>query len=170
MTKKLYFLFALFFCALCFSCDSDGSDKAKDPKKQDEQSEELIKFNLSDLEGKWVSTDEENIFEESWKKQDGDMEGIGYSIVDGDTIDIEYLCIADRNGVLSYGALVSSQQPKTIYFECVQNNESTLVFENENHDFPQRITYHKSDSKSMDVKIETLDGSYGVPFHFVKSE
>ena len=112
----------------------------------------------------------DNSFEEQWHKKGDNLVGIGYDLVDGDTVNIEKLSISKENGVWRYGADVSNQNGRKILFDCVEENDKKMIFENQQHDFPQRIVYELKSENELQVRIEKLDGGNAIPFNFKKKE
>lgn len=118
--------------------------------------------NISDLKwfvGKWESKTEEGILYEEWNEiNDSTISGHAFAISsEGDTTFSEKANIVNRNGVIVYSVTVNNEQ--TTDFTLV-DNEQQAVFENINHDYPQRIIYKKMGSDSLFARIEgNVDGA-----------
>lgn len=67
-------------------------------------------------------------------------------------IEFEHLRIRAENGRLVYIAIPSGQ--KETAFPSTHVSDTTLVFENLTHDFPQRIIYRKRGVDSIVARIE----------------
>jgi len=110
---------------------------------------------LAQLEGQWVDATGYN---EQWSIMENDtMWGEGLVIEHGELRLIEKLRIVNRTQVFVYQATVQGQNDgKTIGFPLVAANDSTLVFENQNHDFPNRISYFFNGDSSLKIRVESL--------------
>jgi hypothetical protein len=55
-------------------------------------------------------------------------------------------------------------------FRLIESDARRFVFENPEHDFPQRIVYERIGATKLHVRIEGDDSgeSHGVDFHFVR--
>jgi len=115
------------------------------------------------LQGTWEQQTDDGVFSESWQKvTDSAYHGVGMFISEGDTLFSERLSIYQSRSVWYYAALVSDQNAgETIVFELTSSKDSIMVFENRNHDFPQKISYHfiSEDSVVAVVEGETKEGS-----------
>ena len=91
--------------------------------------------------GNWCANLDGISAEELWQPpEDGVFVGVGQTRQSGRT-SVEYLRIADTNGVQSYIAGPAGQRPTT--FKRTAGGESWVRFENPAHDFPQRIEYRR---------------------------
>lgn len=110
---------------------------------------------LNWLVGDWSTEPDENgeSFEEHWmapRRQE--MFGIGRTLRDGRERFVEYLRIAvDVDGVV-YHAAPGGRLPATP-FRAVEYGPRRAVFENPEHDFPQRIHYELLADGRMRVRI-----------------
>lgn len=108
--------------------------------------------------GTWKSPTEEGILYEEWNSlNDSTYIGHAYAISpEGDTTFSENAEIGYMNGLLTYSVTVNDAE--TTDFTLV-DNQGQAVFENVNHDFPQRIIYKKLAKDSLFARIEgTVDG------------
>lgn len=121
--------------------------------------------------GKWQSNSEEGILYEEWKqKNDSSYIGHAYAITpEGDTTFSETAQIVESNGTINYSVTVNEET--TTDFALV-DNQKMAVFENINHDFPQRIIYQKLSKDSLFARIEgTVDGEDQFEeYRYVKSK
>ena len=93
--------------------------------------------------------------EEHWMKPAaGLMLGMGRTIRNGKTISTEFLRVSVENGKLTYTAQIGT--PNVTPFPVLRMTETEIVFENPNHDFPQRIIYRK-EGDALFARIEGLD-------------
>ena len=121
--------------------------------------------------GKWQSSTEEGVLYEEWKKvNDSTYSGHAYAITpEGDTTFSETAEITKNNGAITYSVTVNEES--TTDFALVDNQERA-VFENVDHDFPQRIIYQKLAKDSLFARIEgTVDGEDQFEeYRYVKSK
>ena len=112
---------------------------------------------LSDLNwvlGQW-QVNESNNFEEWEKVDDGLYRGKGYQVRKNDTLITENINIVQKGKEVYYVPSVTDQNDgKPIEFKLVSKNAGKIVFENKNHDFPQRIVYVKIGNNQIDAWIE----------------
>ena len=107
--------------------------------------------------------------EERWSPANGDaMVGINRTVRNGRLAAFEYLQIRLVDGRLTYVALPSGQAETM--FPLAAATDSTLVFENLEHDFPQRIGYTRAGVNGLDVWIEGASGEgvRRIPFSFLR--
>lgn len=98
------------------------------------------------LVGEWhdVQGDGKTVFHEQWERTDDAFyTGLGFVMSGKDTVFIEHLNIAEHaNGKAFYSARIPSQNAgATVDFELTSAVGDSMVFENKQHDFPQRIVY-----------------------------
>ncbi|MBK9175676.1 MAG: hypothetical protein IPM46_04925 [Flavobacteriales bacterium] len=98
------------------------------------------------LLGDWTDEEAEPgaVVHERWSRTDDAFySGIGFVMVEKDTVFIEHLRITvDSVGVPSYHARIPSQNAGgEIAFRMSTCAGDSMVFENAAHDFPQRISY-----------------------------
>lgn len=80
---------------------------------------------------------------EHWRRQAGVLEGEGRSYRQGELRFQERLRIIDDGGQLYYVADVAGN-PAPVRFALVAQGVQSVVFENLQHDFPQRIAYQRN--------------------------
>jgi len=92
------------------------------------------------LQGCWESASPQRTVEEQWMApRGGVMLGMGRTVRDGKLVEYESVLIREANGRLAYDAHPSGQAPATFLSTTV--SERTVVFENPQHDFPQKVGY-----------------------------
>lgn len=108
------------------------------------------------LAGCWAPEKGEAGSGEQWLPHaGGTMLGVGRTVKGGKTVEHEFLQIrADEQGKLQYIALPSGQTQATFGEKSFANNE--IVFENLQHDFPQRISYRLSAENQVLARIEGM--------------
>ena len=80
---------------------------------------------------------------EQWRRQADVLEGEGRSYRQGELRFQERLRIIDEGGQLYYVADVAGN-PAPVRFALVEQGAQSVVFENLQHDFPQRIAYQRN--------------------------
>lgn len=112
---------------------------------------------LAWLAGCWRQEREEQLTEECWlEPRDGMMVGIN-RVTGGKRPFFEFLRIADSGGGLAYLADPSGQEPAA--FPMIESANHRVVFENPEHDFPQRIIYWLDGEQTLHARIEgVVDG------------
>ncbi len=89
----------------------------------------------------WVSSGGESKSYEEWKKTNDSLyEGSSGTIKNGVVIFAEKLRIEKTPDGIYYVADVK-HNPEPVRFKLIEVNDSLVVFENPEHDFPKKITY-----------------------------
>lgn len=101
----------------------------------------------------WVTENEYGITRERWvKESDTILRGISFTIKNGDTVFTEKLSIEKRNDEIYYVAIVE-HNPGPVDFKLTSLTGSKAVFENPDHDFPQKITYNNEEDGSLYAQV-----------------
>ena len=128
--------------------------------------------NLGKLEwlvGKWNRTNakEDQTGVENWTKVSPvKLSGSGITLKGGDTIFSETLQIIVRNDRIYYVADVE-ENTEPVYFECTEITGKGIVFENEAHDFPKKITYTLTGNQ---LKVVVSGNKKSINFEFTKEQ
>jgi len=114
---------------------------------------------LAWLAGCWASTGGEEGSGEQWMAPaGGTMLGVSRSVRDSETVAYEFMQIrntAQQN--VEFIAKPSGQSEAA--FIAVELSDSEVVFQNPEHDFPQRIIYALKADGALEVRIEgEMDG------------
>jgi hypothetical protein len=111
---------------------------------------------LSWLTGCWSSETGEPGSGEQWTAlAGGTMFGIGRTIKQGKTVDHEFLELReDADGRVVFVAHPSRQ--KTARFPAIRLADGEVVFENVQHDFPQRVIYRLDGPDTLRARIEGM--------------
>jgi hypothetical protein len=105
------------------------------------------------LAGYWTSVEEDIIIEEIWlAPRDSLMPGLHRDTNGRNKAQFEYLRIEIINDQLIYFA--SPAGKKTTAFYLSEFSQTHIVFENTQHDFPQRITYRLAEKDQLHVLVE----------------
>lgn len=111
---------------------------------------------LAWLGGCWAAVGGEAGTGEQWLPlAGGTLLGVGRTVRGGRTVDFEFLQIrAAPDGRLAYIAQPGGRPPTQ--FLSTTLNEREVVFENPQHDFPQRVIYRRGDGGTLRARIEGL--------------
>jgi hypothetical protein len=95
------------------------------------------------LIGNWKNQSAKTLDIETWKKlNDSTFVGRSYSLAGADTVSSEHIRIEQHKGKLYYIPRVKNQNGgKAVTFTLTSADNKHLMFENPEHDFPQKITY-----------------------------
>ena len=111
------------------------------------------------IAGCWERAGNNREMREHWMKPaGGTMLGMNRTVANGKTREYEFLQIRqEESGEIFYVALPSGQ--KETRFKLVKHAAREAVFENPEHDFPQRIIYRLEQDGSLFARIEgTMQG------------
>lgn len=110
--------------------------------------------------GSWSHSDEKNgvDFHEHWNKASANsFTGTGVAVdFNGDTLFKETLKLELIDGVPYYVATVP-KNPGPVLFRLVESSKQLAIFENKEHDFPQRIRYELDASNSLQVRLDGVE-------------
>ena len=105
------------------------------------------------LSGCWEGTDAGRQYREHWMKPAGDaMLGVSQTVVRGKTTEYEFLQIRQETGGVFYVAKPSGQAEAS--FRLIDHGADRAIFENPDHDFPQRIIYRLEADGGLVARIE----------------
>jgi hypothetical protein len=108
------------------------------------------------LIGQWEGVQGEGIYHEEWERIcDSELKGKAYMIKKGEISNSESLRLHTDVQEIYYTADVS-HNPQSISFKLTFLDERKAVFENPQHDFPQKITYEKKENHSLLATIEAV--------------
>ena len=107
------------------------------------------------LIGNWENTSAEGVLTENWQKlNDSTFSAASYFVKGKDTLHFETIILAQIGETLTYKATVKGQdEDKPVFFPSVSETDKQLVFENQKHDYPQKITYTKGPDNSLTTEI-----------------
>lgn len=122
---------------------------------------------LSWLAGHWVADEGEARTEEQWlPPAGGTMLGVGRTVERGETVHHEWLRIEARAGAIVYVASPATQA-RTDFTLVPSAAPHTAIFENLEHDYPQRIVYVR-DGDRLDARIEDAAGANVTRWRFTR--
>jgi len=114
---------------------------------------------LAWLSGCWAATDQDTGSGEQWMPPaGGTMLGMSRTVSDGATVAFEFIRIVSTgDGGLVFIASPSGQN--TTGFALVSVTDHEVIFENPDHDFPQRIIYRLLSDEDLLGRVEgTING------------
>jgi hypothetical protein len=108
---------------------------------------------LSWIAGCWEGRTANRVYTEQWMKPDGGlMLGMSRTVIGDRATEFEFLQIRQDGGGVAYVAKPSRQAEAS--FKLVRQADREAVFENPEHDFPQRIIYRLQADGSLVARIE----------------
>jgi hypothetical protein len=112
------------------------------------------------LQGCWELRDGDRVVEERWAPpRAGSMLGVGRTTRGDTLLEHEYIVLSERDGRLAYQAHPSGQASAVFLSRSPAGQEAeTIVFENLEHDFPQRVGYRRTGS---DALLGWIEGTAG---------
>jgi hypothetical protein len=131
-------------------------------------------YDLTDVEwvlGVWVHPGGAQIACEAWNRaSENTFEGRGFQVKDGDTVTTETLRLVKMGeGVYFISMVAHNLRP--VSFKLVKLDGTVAVFENLEHDFPQRIVYSlEGDQLTGRIEGEKNGKTRGVDFPFVRAK
>jgi hypothetical protein len=118
------------------------------------QDDSIIKL----FSGKWKMISDRIEYYEEWKLiNSNELTGIGFSIEEWDTVSSEKLYLKKFEDTWAYIALPVNQT--ITLFALTEYSESRFIFENKEHDYPQRIVYEFTADGKLNAATEgMIDG------------
>jgi hypothetical protein len=112
------------------------------------------------LPGKWQLENSTSI--EKWEKDGELFKATVYKPFGKESLVTERIRLIKREGEIFYEATVRGQnKEKPVPFKLIESSRDRVVFENKNHDFPQKITYQFFSEDGMVATIEgRLNGKH----------
>ncbi len=109
------------------------------------------------LTGSWKMEDQD-IYETWSVDSDTRLLGRSFAIADGDTSLLEHMSLEIKGGEGVFVARVTGQNgDQPVAFVLTRCDEGRLVFENPEHDFPQRIVYERGEHGTLLAWVEGGD-------------
>jgi hypothetical protein len=108
------------------------------------------------LKGCWESVSGQRIIEEQWSAPRGtSMLGMGRTLSGDRLVDFELVVLREEGPDLAYEAHPSGQPPAVFVSRTI--DETRIVFENLEHDFPQRVGYERGAADELRAWIEGVE-------------
>ena len=132
------------------------------------------KTTLADLEwlvGDWHRVEDHKTYFENWKRVDAQhLQASGFVLKGIDTIMQEQILLEERSDGIYFIPTVKDQnEGKPVEFKLLQPKHGEFIFENKEHDFPQRIIYAHPHPDTLDARIEGLSKGKLRTFYFKMS-
>lgn len=107
------------------------------------------------LLGKWETKTADGNLSEKWiQLNDSTFQGQSFFIKGKDTLHFESILLQQNGEELIYNATIKGQnENKAVAFKMTAETEKQLVFENQKHDYPQKITYTLISKDSLTASI-----------------
>lgn len=110
---------------------------------------------LNWMAGCWLGSSGTRQFAEHWMKPaGGTLLGMSRTLAGGRTVAYEFLRIEEHEGQVTLVARPSGQPEAS--FKMIQSSATEVIFENPEHDFPQRVIYRLQPDGSLVGRIEGL--------------
>lgn len=111
---------------------------------------------LHGLIGSWKMDSQRGTIYEEWQvKGDSQLSGRSYKIKNNDTLVLENIIISLQGDAIFYTPVVQNQNnQQPVPFRLISCNNNKYVFENKEHDFPQRVIYHFVSANDLRARIE----------------
>lgn len=111
---------------------------------------------LHELTGLWKMDGKRGAIFEEWQLSgDNQLKGRSYKINNNDTVVLENVIISLQGNAIFYTPVVrdqNNQQP--VPFKLISYNNNRYVFENKEHDYPQRVIYELVSANELRARIE----------------
>jgi len=109
------------------------------------------------LAGMWEGIQGSGVYHEEWSvESDDSLKGRAYLLKKGEIKNPESLKIVQDNGEVYYVAEVAHNSAP-VKFRLTDSSDSIFVFENPDHDFPQKITYDLTVPDFLTAVIEAVN-------------
>ena len=131
---------------------------------------------LSWLKGTWKMQEQNSITVEDWAMDGSVMKCKSFEVKGTDTTMIENASLSCIGGKVVFTFLPilidKSDERKPVHFVLTSSIENTYVFENKEHDFPQRVVYQKVSANECHAWIEGPENGKNkkVDFYYRRSE
>jgi hypothetical protein len=113
---------------------------------------------LAWMVGSWAMDAGGTYVEEHWTPARGNtMLATARTTRAGRTVFYEFLRIEQTGQTITYHGAPKGRYPATP-FKMTEMSDGKVVFENPQHDFPQRITYWREGADGMGARVEGKDG------------
>jgi hypothetical protein len=111
---------------------------------------------LQSLQGLWKMETGRGAIYEEWNITDNKkLTGRSYRINNADTIIMERIQLYCEGNNIIYSPIVTDQNnQQAVSFKLISNTDNRYVFENKNHDFPQRVIYNLVSKDAVHARIE----------------
>jgi hypothetical protein len=111
---------------------------------------------LHGLTGLWkMDTKRGTIYEEWQVRSDNQLSGRSYKLNNKDTVVLENVILSLKDNDIFYTPVVSNQNnQQPVPFKLISCSGNRYVFENKDHDYPQRVIYELVSMNDLKARIE----------------
>jgi hypothetical protein len=111
---------------------------------------------LHSLSGLWKMDLQRGAIYEEWQAGgDGQLSGRSYKLKNSDTVVLENVIISLQGDAIFYTPVVQNQNnQQPVPFRLISCNNKRYVFENKEHDYPQRVIYDLVSHNHLRARIE----------------
>jgi hypothetical protein len=111
---------------------------------------------LHALAGTWKMETSRGAIFEAWQVQnDHTLQGKSYKLNNGDTLVLETVLLFLEGNKIVYQPTVTNQNNgQPVRFQLISAIDKRYVFENKEHDYPQRVIYHLVSNNAVHARIE----------------
>lgn len=111
---------------------------------------------LQSLQGLWKMESGRGALYEEWHLQSPEkFAGKSYKIKSSDTMVLERVDLYLQGRRIFYTPVVTDQNNRQpVPFKLISNKDNRYIFENKEHDYPQRVIYHFISKDSLQARIE----------------
>lgn len=111
---------------------------------------------LYPLEGTWQMRTGKGVLFETWTKTGpSELHGKSYRVNGSDTVRLETVSLIQDDSGIHYIPVVQNQnQGQPVRFTLISAEARRFIFENLDHDYPQRIIYRFISSDSLVARVE----------------
>lgn len=127
------------------------------------------------LAGKWSMKEKNATIVEQWSFFNGSLKCMSYEVKGIDTTLIENAsisCIGGKSVFTYYPEKADKDGKKEpVHFVLVSEKDNTFIFENKQHDFPQRVVYQRVNETECHAWIEGMENGKlnKVEFNYLKA-
>lgn len=159
----------LFFILIVLNSCKNNSEKQHSETEITSQKFEKID-QLQWLLGTWTNETGEEFSQETWSMENAStFTAFSFTQVGNETVFAETMALEEKADDLLLTVATANQNDKNpVTFKMVSSENGQFIFENKNHDFPERIIYSNPAKDSLHAWIEgTVDGkAKKVDFYF----
>lgn len=166
--KIASFYFVLFvFASGIYSCSDPGGKESVGNRSRQYVEIEKLRW----LKGVWENSAPEGRAVEFWEiKNDSVLIGKSCFIIGGDTVSSENLSLEQHGIDVFYIPVVKNQNNGLpVKFRLMNSKELEWIFENPDHDFPQKITYRRFSVDSLLAVVSGTEKGEFKEFKFLMS-
>jgi hypothetical protein len=111
---------------------------------------------LHGLTGLWKMDSPRGTLYEEWQVKDNNqLSGRSYKIKNNDTLVLENVIISLQGDAIFYTPVVHNQNnEQPVPFKLISCSNNRYVFENKEHDYPQRVIYEMVSTTGLHARIE----------------